>query len=164
MASEDIIQQYMQLRSAYDALLGTYETLIAENSNKIVGLATLDEPFGVKYRYFVNGNAYSDLVHLSWAQILKIVGPNLYSPSASATISSNLSSYIHELNTKRSYITINEMDADTVKIHLNALGLLKIEAATSKGGGVLEYISLTEKGKTELVRVMAVRAESLSPT
>lgn len=90
------------------------------------------------------------------------IGPNLYSPCGAATVSSNIRSYIHSLNNKYANISINEMDADTVKIHLNALGLLKIEAAASKAGGIMEYISLTEKGKAELLRVMAVKAEDPS--
>lgn len=55
------------------------------------------------------------------------------------------------------------MDTDTIKVHLHALGLLKIEAATSKGREIMEFISLTEKGKAELLRVMAVRADTPSP-
>jgi Domain of unknown function (DUF4062) len=159
-ANDETIQQYMQLRTAYDELSASYNTLLLDNTTKLGGLASLEEVFNVRYRYTVNTNSYSDSVQLAWKEIFRIVGPNLYSPSGAATIASNLERYIHQLNTKRSFVSVNELDADTVKIHLHAMGLLRIEASTSQGGGVLEYISLTERGKAELIRIMAVRTES----
>ena len=100
-------------------------------------LSSLDDIFKIRYRYSFNDKNLNSELPLAWAEIIKIVGPNLYSPSSPKIIRDNLRSYIHEMNTNRTFISINEMDADTVKVHLAALGLLQIEAATSKGGGVL---------------------------
>ena len=78
-------------------------------------------------------------------------------------INNNIRIYIYDLNRDRTSISVNEGDADTIKVHLSALGLIKIEAANSKSGGVAEFVSLTEKGRSELLSAMAVRAKDGSP-
>ena len=125
-ASNEIMQQIVQLRAAYDELLSTYNDLVSAESAKIDGLATLSDTFPIRYRYFRNGNQANDVLTIEWREILKIIGPNLYSASGPSLITKNLKSYISERYTNRTYITITEMDADTIKIHLAALGLLKI--------------------------------------
>jgi hypothetical protein len=50
------------------------------------------------------------------------------------------------------------MDVDTMKVHFSALGLLQIRSAKSTTGGVGEFISLTDRGKSELLKLMSVRS------
>jgi hypothetical protein len=163
-ASDEILQEFLHLRSAFDELSSAYNALVANNSTKLDGLASLDESFEVRYTYH-SGNCNirrASSMQLTWELILRIVGQNLYSPTSTLTISSNIKAYVRTKNYTL-FVTINEMDADTVKIHFEALGLLKIEAAVAKGGGVSEFISLTDKGKAELIRVMAARGPSRDP-
>jgi hypothetical protein len=159
-ASDEIMQKLEQLRTAHDELLAAHRELVLENSAKLDNLATLSDLFSIRFGYYISNSRRSGTLTLKWADILKIVGPNLYSPSGPLVIAGNLKRYIYDADKLRSNISINEMDADTVKVHLAALGLLKIDAATSKGGGVLEFVSLTDKGKSELMGVMAMRVES----
>lgn len=65
-AADEIIMQYMQLRSSYDDLLDKHEALVDENSSKLSGLATLDDVFEIRYRYFVSGNSYSGTLRITW--------------------------------------------------------------------------------------------------
>jgi hypothetical protein len=159
-ADEDVIRKYMQLRTSYDELIENYNAVVANNSPKLVDLANLEELSEIRYTYSSNDRDYADSIKLSLADILKIVGPDLYSPHASGGIRSDIKSYVSRLKPRASFINVNQMDADTVKIHLHALGILNIEAAASKSGGLQEFVSLTEKGRAELIRVMAVRTEN----
>jgi hypothetical protein len=156
-ASDDILQECLQLRSAFDELSAQYNALVASTSTELEGLASLEEPFEIRYTYHSGDSRRKASIQMTWDLILRIVGPNLYSPASPSTINANLKSFIHNQN-NASYVTVNEMDADTIKIHFHALGLLKIEAAAAKGGGVLEFISLTDKGKAELIKAVAVRS------
>jgi hypothetical protein len=156
-ASNEIMQQLVQLRSAYDELLSTYNDLISVESAQIEGLASLKDSFAIRYSYVRNGSRYSNVLTVEWKETFKIIGPNLYSPSGPSVININLRRYIQERNTNMSYISVNEMDADTIKMHLATLGLIKIDTAVAKGGGVSEFVSMAEKGKAELLNTMAVR-------
>ena len=156
-ASDEILQGFLQLRSAFDELSAVHNALVASSSTVLEGLASLEEPFEIKYTYHAGSSRRTASMQVTWDLILRIVGPNLYSPASPSTINATLKSFIHNQN-NASYVTVNEMDADTIKIHFHALGLLKIEAAVAKGGGVSEFISLTDKGKAELIKAMAVKS------
>lgn len=158
-ASDEILQQYVQLRTAYDELYKSYTTLIEENSAKITGLAPLTDIFTVNFRYRSDrGNVVSSEIRIAWSQIFKIVGPSLYSPHIPSLIGSNLKAYLYETDRRRTSTSVNDNDVNTIKIHLHALGLINIYQATSKEGGIQEYIILTDKGRATLVEIMAVRA------
>ena len=159
-ASVEVMQQFMQLRSAYDELSQKYNTHLIENSTKLDALASLDDTFIIRYVYTMNQSRINAELKIAWREILKIVGPKLYSPSVAASIRDYIAQHIFELNRKAHSISIAGMDADQIKIHFAALGILKIEVATSNSGGMQELISSTENGKSELLNLMAVRAES----
>jgi hypothetical protein len=157
-ASADVLQQFVQLRADYDELVEKHNTLLIENSTKLDGLASLDDTFVVKYVYTMNESQRSAELKITWGDILRIIGPKLYSPSVASRIRDYLAQHIFELNRKVYNISIAGMDADQIKIQFAALGILKIEVAESNTGGMQEYISLTEKGKSELLNLMTVRA------
>jgi hypothetical protein len=157
-ASAEVMQQLVHLRTAYDELIEKYNALLIENSKKLDGLASLGDTFVVRYVYTKNESQRSAELKVTWGEILKIIGPKLYGPSAAALIRDYMAQYIFELDRKAYSISITGMDADQIKIHFAALGIMKIEAAMSNSGGMAEYVSLTEKGKSELVNLMAVRA------
>jgi hypothetical protein len=162
VANEDVVRRYMQLREHYDDLLEKYNTEIERTSEKLDNLATLDELFEFRYTFEHGFETQSGEISMIWSEILKIIGPKFYCQRTSSTISSDINSYIEQSHPLLSDVAVNQMDADTIKIHFYALGILDIQAAEAKGGGFLEYVSLTEKGKTELIKVMAVRTENSS--
>jgi hypothetical protein len=163
VASEDVVKRYMQLRSEYDDLYNKYKEASTRNLAKLSDLAKLEELFEIRYSGLIKGDRRYDNVKVAWRDILKIVGPNLYSPRSAAIISSDIIDYISQLYPALAYTNVNNMDTNTIKIHLHALGILDIQAAEAAGGGVQEFVSLTESGKAELIRAMAVRTETPPP-
>jgi Domain of unknown function (DUF4062) len=161
--SEDIVKQYMQLRASYDELSDRYKDLTERNSTKIDNLATLGEICEIRFTYLRSGDRLSGSIKLTRSDIIRIIGHNLYSPHASINIDVDVKTYISELGRSMAYIKVNQTDTNTIKIHFHAIGMLNIQAAESVGGGVQEFVSLTEKGKTELLREMAVKTRDSSP-
>lgn len=162
-ASDEVMRQFIELNATHNELQQKYQSVVAENSAKLQGLASLAQIFIIRYRYTSNSNGRSAELTLSWGEILKIIGPNLYAPSAVSAIKQNVVRYIFDNNRNAINITVVEMDLDQIKIHFVALGILKIEAAANQGGGISEFISLTEKGQSELINLMAVREGGAIP-
>jgi hypothetical protein len=135
------MRQFIQLRTAYDELVGTHNALLIENSRKLDGLASLDDTFAVRYVYTMNESQRGAELKITWGEILRIIGPKVYGPSIASAIRDHIAQYVFELNRKAYNISIRGMDADQIKIHFAALGILKIELATSNSGGIQEYIS-----------------------
>jgi hypothetical protein len=128
-ASDEIMQQFMHLSTAYDELATQHNALLSENSAKLEGLASLNDVFSIRFRYTFRHVKQSGELKITWAEILKIVGPDLYSPVGPAVMNSNIRIYIYDLYRDCTFISVNEGDADTIKVHLSALGLIKIAAA-----------------------------------
>lgn len=79
-------------------------------------------------------------------------------PTAPAFISFEIVKYLTEnKGIDRNSMSVFDTDENTIKIHLAALGLIQIQAATAKGGGLEEFVSLTPYGNSQLVQLMAVR-------
>src|SRR5271165_315843 len=108
---DDVMQEFLRLRTAYDELDVRYNTILRDNAVKIEGLASLDHDFGIRYTYSHKDDTYSNTLTITWGEILKIAGPDLYSPSLVGTIGSNIKRYI---NTRghRYLLSLNEMDVD----------------------------------------------------
>jgi Domain of unknown function (DUF4062) len=159
-ASDDVMQQYMQLRSEYDELLASHQSFIAANSAALDGLASLTDGYTIRYTYeSKQGSKFKDAFKTTWFDLLKIVGPDLYSPKSPVTIGNDIQRHIRSDHQDRRYISLNEMDIDTVKIQFVALGLAQIRVAQSSTGIMAEFIQLTERGKSQLLKHMAVRSD-----
>jgi hypothetical protein len=159
-ASDEILQQLVQLRSAYDELLKQYEAIVADNSVGVTGLASLTDVFTFRFRYTTEHlQDILDEARTTWGQIFKIVGPDLFGPKTPRSIETNLRRFLLEADRRRTRITINDIDLNTIKIHLHALALINVYPLKAQAGGGQELIALTDKGRAELVRMMAVKSE-----
>jgi hypothetical protein len=95
---------------------------------------------------------------LTWAEIFAAIGPTLMRPITPDAISTAIVKYVQEnRGIQRPSMTLFATDANTIKMHLMALDLIGSEAAASKGGGVMEFVSLTPRGRKHLLEVLAVR-------
>jgi hypothetical protein len=79
-------------------------------------------------------------------------------PVNPSAISATVVKYVQEnMGVNQASVTLFDTAQNTIKIHLLALGLIHSEASESKGGGILEYVSLTPKGRQKLLELLAVR-------
>jgi hypothetical protein len=161
-ANDDITKAYHATTSSYFELLVKYNSVLEENKTRMENLAALDEYFALRYSASASHGVVKTELRITWAQIITIVTPQLYSPAPPVVVTNSLMMFI--MNTTDYYnITVNALDTNTIKIQLAALGLLNIEASAALDGGAQEYISLTEKGKQQLLYLMAVRSGSAIP-
>jgi hypothetical protein len=164
-ASEDILAEINRLRIENDSLKADKLNLSKQLKPDLNNIADFDDKFKFKYNYRDDSGArvrvYEREVTLSWKEIFSAVGPRLVRPSLDAVISTGLVSYLGEVKGKNSVISIFDHDKNVIKIHLSALGLIKIEAAEAKGGGISEFISLTALGRAKLTEIMAVRKAAI---
>jgi hypothetical protein len=158
VASDDVMKQYIQLRANYDDLNLKYAALVDRSKLEFTDLATFNEVFTIEYYFYANGIKFRVTYNATWGYILKIVGPNLYTPRTSDRILRDIKTHIEGLGPGGSFITVNQMHADTIRFQFHALGLLNVESTEVKGEGTQNSISLTQKGKAELLKLIAVRS------
>lgn len=163
-ASEALYEQLNALQKRYDEASAEVKRLQALDVADTQGLADFDAPFNIRFSYS-EYSSYSKAfetrrrtVALTWRQIFSAIGPYLIRPCGAGMIASCLVKYLKEnSDVVPKDFTIYDSDENTIKFQLIAYGLVKAYAAEAKGGGVSEFIDLTERGSKQLIEIMAVR-------
>lgn len=95
---------------------------------------------------------------MTWDAIFSAIAPYLFSYVNYESFASVLKKGINSILDNDSFFgRINEDCIQTIKIQLNALGLIEVAPKKSTGMGVIEFIKLTEKGKTYLLKLKSVK-------
>jgi hypothetical protein len=161
VAGGEILAQINKLRNENDKLKSEQSELKRALSPQIEDIATLDDIFSVRYHYstYPNGRArkHEEESNLSWKQIFVAVGPSFMRPSVPSVIGVKLSSYLKENKFTSQDVTILSSDLDIIKAQLIALRFFDSSAEQAKDAGVLEFLNLTQLGRSQLLMAMAVR-------
>jgi hypothetical protein len=146
--------KYSEVVAKFEHLRKAYQELSERNSPIIEGLALFEEEFSLPFKFTNFNQIRGDVLKLTWAQILVIVGRSCFSSVFSGVISDNLAKFITDRDPTRRNIEFDIIQIDQIKFHLVALKLLEIVLVSGS-----EFIRLTDKGKSELIRLMAVRSK-----
>lgn len=164
-ASEELLTQINNFRNLIDQLRTENQDLRERTRARLDGIAGLNEAFEIRYSYkwedhnhrYLDGK---DGVALTWAEIFTVCGPYFFRPTSPGIIGPRIEQYLREnkgLDRRREYFKLFESDENQIKIQFLALGLIQVEAAEAKGGGVQEFASLTPRGHQQLLELLAVR-------
>lgn len=169
--SSELLVQLNNMRIEKESLEKTVHDLhnkIAEYEKSPSNLAHGNDLFAIKGSKSEKDNSvYSSHVKyktvkveykISWDDIFSCVGPYLFSYKNYLTFVENLTEGINSKFKDKVYFgTLEDDCVQTVKIQLNALGLIDVTAAQSKSGGVIEFIGLTNKGKKYLSQLKSIK-------
>jgi len=134
---------------------------IKANSCKVDNLACGNDKYKIigKKSYYstYSGTCYEPHeAELTWDEIFSSVGPYLISYKNYNAFESDLFSGINSrIETK--FYSLNNDCIQTIKLHLNALGLIDVTAMKAQSGGVIEFIGLTQKGKNYLLHIKSIK-------
>jgi hypothetical protein len=155
-ASEDVLSKLVSLQEENQILQEQIESMRAQNTPKVSGLAGLDEHFTVNFTFHNGIDRYKTSVDLSWGEIFMAIAPDI-SANGVRDFSESLKRFIIE---KKEAVSASERpmlhgtDVDTIEVQMIALGLIN-----SRGSdGVL---SLTDVGKAKLIELMSIRSQSI---
>lgn len=95
-------------------------------------------------------------INLSWDEIFYAIGPYITAPQSLLSFSDELRSSINDIYDSN----FSHLDKDcvqTIKIQLNALGLINFYQAKYNGGGLAEGIVITDKGTRYLAELRTIK-------
>jgi hypothetical protein len=165
VASEKLLAQINELRDNRDQLAAENAELKRQIQPRLVGIAGLNDLYTVRYAYqwwesrLGRWTSDNDGAELTWAEIFAAVGPAMMRPVSPGMISIKIINYLQEKRgIRRDNMTLFETEEAAIKIQLMALGLVDSQPATANGdGGISEFLSLTPRGRQQLLEVLAVR-------
>ncbi|QZY57062.1 DUF4062 domain-containing protein [Crassaminicella profunda] len=152
LKNEKLEKKILQLRATNEA-----------NSNKVENLACGNDTYIIKGQVFKpSTSAYSRSTYVSyeaeltWDNIFSCVGPYLVSFKNYTTFGKNLKTGINSAYNKN-FSSLNDDCVQTIKVQLNALGLIDVTEAKATGGGIIEFIGLMQKGKDYLLYIKSIK-------
>jgi hypothetical protein len=161
-ANEDILGQVVSLRNEIDDLKSENARLHAQLIPQVPNIAPLTNTFEIKFRFSSIRSSEPGLIRrkidLPWDTIFATVGPAFFKPATDDNIKRLIISLLSERVPDGYSFVVHESCLATIKIQLVALGFLGIYEAEKVGGGIMEFLKLTDLGKRTLIEIMAVRA------
>lgn len=129
-------------------------------SNGEIELADLSDKIEVHYSWKPEFKSYErkDSAVLAWTDIFGLIAPKLLSGQGDNYMKKYLARQIlGRIGADPYSCEVSEQDFHTLKVHLMALGLIKIEYLSTIGGGADLFWSLTDLGHKALLELRAVR-------
>jgi hypothetical protein len=159
VASDEILAQLNELRLENDLLSKEIKNLQALNAPDIEGLAPLDQLYKIEYTYFGGNPARRRPgdVSLSWRMIFFAVAPHIPIPRASQLFSQYVKQYLKDAGFISYDISINSISENQMRVHLSALGLIRLFTALSTEETKMEWIEITPRGTRLWVESQVVR-------
>lgn len=132
---------------------------IKASSAKIENLASGSDSYNINGKKFQNskyGSSYTSYeADLTWDEIFSSVGPYLVSNKTYSSFKDDLKNGINSAHNKF-FSSLNDDCIQTIKVQLNALGLIDVKVRQAVKGGLIEFIGLTQKGKDYLLQIKAI--------
>lgn len=157
-ASEELLQQLNELRIENDSLKVENLRLTTNSSPIVENLASLNDTVAVRSSWWSYRN--DQIMHktqsLTWREILGAVGPELSVPAPRNTLKDALTKHLHENHQGDSQASVYDSDADLIQNQLEALGFLEVSSQQIGKSMPIACIGLTDKGRAELMRSLAV--------
>ncbi|MBI3235347.1 MAG: DUF4062 domain-containing protein, partial [Bacteroidetes bacterium] len=134
---------------------------------KVENLANLKDKytFSGHYKRWSGYNGYFEKdwnIELSWEELFSLFSPELLHPPADSSIKTTIGKLLYdqlkdEDNTGTA--TISDQDFQTIKIHLESIGLINLEYTKTTKGGMGLFWFLTEKGTSLMKELRSVKKQ-----
>ncbi|MCS4307566.1 hypothetical protein M2404_001900 [Rheinheimera pacifica] len=163
IANEDILVELNELRKENSTLQKKINDNKVQNALDVTDIADIDSRFTIhgEYKVYRLGHdvrSYTFESVISWKEMFTLISPYLVDYYNESGVDSKLANCLLEREGKSgSSVSINEQEFKTIKIQLEAYGLIKTERLKTVKGNMATFWSLTEKGKKLMIESRLVR-------
>lgn len=163
VASEDLWRRISALSAENSSLMDMVKEFKKSAPADIPNIATLEDLFEIHGSYVsytaMNHRVTSSWsIKLTWAAIFSLISPYLLEYPNNSSVKLTLTQAVFEETGRRgSDKKLNDQCFQTIKIHLSALGLIKVQYMKDTGGGMGLFWSLTDIGEKTMMQLRAIR-------
>ncbi|CCN71118.1 DUF4062 domain-containing protein [Vibrio nigripulchritudo] len=163
IANEDILVELNELRKENSTLQKAINDNKAQNALDVTDIADIDSEFTIhgKYKVYRSGfptKNYTFESVISWKEMFSLLSPYLVDYYNESSVDGKLANCLLEREGKSgSSVSINDQEFKTIKIQLEAYGLIKTERLKTVKGHMATFWSLTEKGKKLMIESRLIR-------
>jgi hypothetical protein len=157
-SSEELLRELNELRKENDLLRRQVAEYSRAQPPDLEGLAGLDDLVEIKGEALYDGSWHPWKHSITWGEVFALIAPFLEKIPSDATVKGILGSSVFELiSSSGRSPTLNDQNFQTVRIQLQAMGLIKTQYTKTTSGGMAFFWSLTPKGTILLYELRTVR-------
>jgi hypothetical protein len=158
--STDLLRELNDLRKENEALRKKSAESPQQSIVAIESLSQGEDLIGIEGKSSP-GSGYSKQpwkVKINWNELFSIIGPDLFQYQSEYEVQKIISSRLGVKAGIGDYLpSLDDESKKQIKIQLIALGLVKVDELTLKGGGFGQFWKITEFGKTTLMGIMSIK-------
>lgn len=94
---------------------------------------------------------------ITWGELFALIAPYIKNTPNDASAETMIGSVLTEYTNHSRSISIKGQDFQTIKIHFETLGLIKVQRAQTTSGGTAIFWNLTEVGKQLMIKLRSVK-------
>jgi len=163
ITTTELLSEINQLRKRKDELEQDVIRLRASQIAGVTDLAPLDESLVISGKQSVVGNEKWTLT-TTWKDLFSTLAPYLLEQPSDSQLRQTLSKYYCEKYSSRcAFPDFDDHVFHTIRIQLEALGLIRVERLRTIAGGMATFWSLTTEGQTLMMSVRVVRPTQVPP-
>ena len=159
IGSVEILAELNELRKENAKLKFDYDTAIEIKENNVAinkeELAGLDDKFTFHAKYLSGGD---NEIKMTWGDIFNIISPYLMEQPVDSKVNSYLAdSILRKMGKNGSFPSIDKDEFNTIKIHFDALNLVRVKNLQTKQGGMALFWNLTDEGIKTMKNMRSVK-------
>jgi hypothetical protein len=158
--STDLLRELNDLRKENETLRKKAVDLPHQSIVAIESLSQGEDPILIKGQSSP-GSGYNFKaweIETSWNELFSIIGPDLFQYQTEYEVQKIISGRLGEKSGIGDYLPrLDDSSKKQIKIQLLALGLVKVDELTLKGGGFGQFWKITNFGKTTLMGIMSIK-------
>jgi hypothetical protein len=148
----ELRKENLRLKSDYEIVMDSKEKNSAIDKSELAGL-------GDKYKFhakFLTGGLHE--IEMTWGEIFNIIAPYLMEHPADSKVNSYLADFaLRKQSLSGSHASINSDEFNTIKIHLEAINLVKVEYLKTNQVGMALFWKLTDEGIKTMKEMRSVK-------
>lgn len=158
-AANEVLSELNDVRKEKEKLERAVKALRDASAPKLENLAGLGERVTVSGTYWVDHYHPTWSVTLTWGELFALVSPHLMANPHDVGVAQTLAVNLFKLSGKDGRTPeVNDVDYQTIKVQLMALGLVSVQYASAVGGGAGVFWSLTPAGQRLMLESRAIRS------
>ena len=161
IVNPEILQELNEQRKLNEELREKLEraSVNDENKEELNNLAGLDDEFTVHGTYSYSKTSPNWVKKITWRDLFASISPYLIEHPSDETVRKTLSFDIHKSvkQPPESHPIIESQNFQTIKLQLQALGLIDLDYTKTLQGGMGLFWSLTQKGTQVMMDIRSVK-------
>lgn len=160
--SEEANQEINKLRKEIDLLKKQLTKIRTSAPEGTEDFQQGEDEFEMNFKYYHNSRNHNSSIQITWNRLFFILAPLMVDESTEDILHSELKKYLGDhleengsKNIRTSYITVNNLDFQTIKVQLIALGLIAKSEKKRSIKNSSTYWSITPFGETVMIKLRA---------